>query len=81
MSVIKNATIARIKQLCNERGIVPNDLANRSGLTPSTVYSIFKEERKNISLVTLKIICDGLEITLAEFFSTEEFDNLEQELK
>ena len=77
---VKNMVVKRIVDLCRERSITLNELANRSGLTPSTVYSI-TEARKNISVVTVKTICDGLEITLGEFFSTEEFDNLPQEIE
>lgn len=78
---VKNMVVKRIMDLCRERSTTLNELANRSGLTPSTVYSITDEARKNISVVTVKTICDGLEITLGEFFSTEEFDNLPQEIE
>lgn len=78
---VKNMVVKRIMDLCRERSITLNELANRSGLIPSTVYSITDEARKNISVVTVKTICDGLEITLGEFFSTEEFDNLPQEIE
>lgn len=78
---VKNMVVKRIMDLCRERSITLNELANRSGLTPLTVYSITDEARKNISVVTVKTICDGLEITLGEFFSTEEFDNLPQEIE
>ena len=46
-----------------------------------TVYSILNEKSQNPGIVTIKKLCDGLEITLGEFFSTEEFDNLEQEIE
>ena len=81
MSIVKNAVARRFEELCGERGIAKNELANISGVTPSTVYSLFKEERQNISIITIKILCDGLGITLGEFFSTPDFDNLEQEIK
>lgn len=81
LSVVKNAVVQRFKNICKERNIAPNELANISGLTPSTVYSLFSEERKNVSITTIKILCDGLEMTLSEFFSSTEFDNLEQEIK
>ena len=54
---------------------------NLSGVTPSTAYSMMDKRRRDISIVTIKKFCDGLEITLGEFFSTKEFDNLEQEIK
>lgn len=81
MSVVKNAVVERIKNICKEREIAANELANISGITPSTVYSLLSEERKNVSITTIKIICDGLDISLGEFFSSYEFDNLEQEIK
>ena len=58
-----------------------NELANISGVTPSTVYSLFDSRRKNVSITTVKILCDGLNMTLGEFFSSPIFDNLEQEIK
>ena len=58
-----------------------NELANISGVTPSTVYSLFDDSRKNVSITTIKILCDGLEISLGEFFSSPEFDELEQEIE
>jgi DNA-binding Xre family transcriptional regulator len=81
MSAVKNAVVQRFKSLCSERGIATNELANISGVTPSTVYSLFDERRRNVSITTIKILCDGLEITLGEFFSSQEFDELEQEIK
>lgn len=77
----KDATAKRIDILCKERGIAYNELANICGLTPSTVYSIFDSTRKNITLSTIKKICDGFEITLGEFFNHPLFDTLEQEIK
>ncbi|MBP1547180.1 MAG: helix-turn-helix transcriptional regulator [Oscillospiraceae bacterium] len=58
-----------------------NELANIAGITPSTVYSLFDESRHNVSITTIKILCDGLEMSLGEFFSSEEFDSLEQEIE
>ena len=77
----KEAIAKRIIQLCNERNIAVNELANISGISPSTVYSILNEKSQNPGAVTIKKLCDGLEITLGEFFSTPEFDDLEQEIK
>ena len=81
MSAVKNAVVKRFKNICNKRGIATNELATISGVTPSTVYSLFDEKRHNVSITTIKILCDGLEITLSEFFTSEEFEYLEQELK
>ena len=58
-----------------------NALAVLSGVTPSTVYSLLSDGYRDLSVVTLKKLCDGLEITLGEFFSTPEFDALEQEIQ
>lgn len=77
----KDVAVKRFKELCDERNIKINELANISGVTPSTAYSMLDEKRRDISLLTIKKFCDGLEITLGEFFSTEDFDNLEQEIK
>ena len=77
----KDAIANRILQLCDERHIAINELASISGVSPSTVYSILNEKSKNPGAITLKKLCDGLEITLGEFFSTPEFDSLEQEIQ
>ena len=75
-------TIAgRIRDLCEERGITPNGISNISGVPQATVKSILNGESKNPGTVTIKKLCDGFEITLGEFFSTPEFDELEQEIK
>ena len=78
---VKDAVVNRFQSICKERNIKINELANLSGVTPSTVYSMMDSTRRDISIVTIKKFCDGLEITLGEFFSTPEFDNLEQEIK
>ena len=77
----KEAIANRILQLCNERNIAINELANLSGISPSTVYSILNEKSQNHGAITIKKLCDGLEITLGEFFNTPEFDSLEQEIE
>ena len=77
----KEAIANRILQLCEERNIAINELASISGVSPSTVYSILNEKSKNPGAITIKKLCDGLEITLGEFFGTPEFDALEQEIK
>lgn len=74
-------TVNRIYQLCKERGITPNALSYLSGISQSTLKSILGGESKNPGIVTLKKICDGLGITLIEFFDTDEYRELEQELK
>lgn len=78
---VKDVVAARVMELCRERGIRPNELANRAGVTASTVYSLLDTRRRDVSVVTVKKLCDGLEITLGEFFGTPEFDALEQEIE
>ena len=77
---VKDMVADRFAQLCKERNIKINELAYRSGVTPSTAYSMMNPERRDISIVTIKKFCDGLDVTLGEFFSTVEFDALEQEI-
>ena len=71
----------RILQLCGEREISINKLATISALPPSSIKNILYGKSHNPKLITIKMICDGLGITLGEFFSTQEFDALEQELR
>ena len=78
---VKEAVVKRFIEICNQKNIKINKLANISGVTPSTVYSMLDEKRKEISINIIKKLCDGLEITLGEFFSTKEFDELEQEIR
>ena len=72
---------ARILRLCEERGISINKLATICALPPSSVKNILYGRSVDPKILTIKKICDGLDITLAEFFSTPEFDALEQEIK
>ena len=78
---VKDAVVLRFQEICDQRGINPNELANLSGVTPSTVYSMMDNNRRDLSIITIKKLCDGLDMTLGEFFSTPEFDTLEQEIK
>ena len=78
---VKDAVVFRFQQICNQRRIKANELANLSGVTPSTVYSMMDTNRRDLSIITIKKLCDGLDITLGEFFSTPEFDALEQEIR
>ena len=77
----KEAVAKRILPLCDERNIAVNALANISGVSPSTVYSMLNEKSQNPGVVSLQKLCDGLEISLRQFFDSELFDNLEQEIK
>ena len=78
---IQQFIVNRIYELCRERKITPNALSYLCGISQSTVKSILNGESKNPGIVTLKKICDGLEITVMEFFDTPEYQNLEQEIK
>ena len=75
--LIKN----RILQLCKERNITISKLATLSAVSPSSIKSIFYGKSMNPKILTIKKLCDGLDITLGEFFSAPEFDELEQEIK
>ena len=76
----KEAIAKRIIQLCEERNMAINALANVSGVSPSTVYSMLNEKSQNPGAVSIKKLCDGLEISLREFFDSPIFDDLEQEI-
>lgn len=78
---IYQAVVNRINNLCKERKITPNALSYMSGVSQSTIKSILNGESKNPGIVTLKKLCDGLDISIIEFFDTQDFVNLEQELK
>lgn len=77
LSAVRN----RILQLCGEREISINKLATISALPPSSIKNILYGKSLNPKLLTIKMICDGLEITLAEFFNAPEFEALEPEIK
>lgn len=71
----------RILQLCGERNLTVNKLATICALPPSSIKSILYGNSQNPKILTIKLICDGLDMTLAEFFDTPEFNSLEQEIK
>lgn len=71
----------RILQLCQERNMAVNALANSAGVPPSTIKNILNGASKNPGVSTIKMICDGFGITLTEFFATEKFQYLEQEIR
>ena len=77
----KQAVAERILQLCQERGMTINALANLSGVSPSTIYSMLNEKSRNPGVVSLNKLCDGWEISLREFFNCALFDDLEQEIQ
>ena len=78
---VKDSVAERFRQICKERNIKPNELANRAGITPSSVYSMLDPKRREVSVNLIKKLCDGLDMTLGEFFSAPEFDGLEQEIR
>ena len=77
----KEAVAARILELLAERNLATNALANLAGVSPSTVYSMLNEKSQNPGVVSIKKLCDGLEITLREFFDSPIFEQLEQEIQ
>ncbi len=79
--LIKEAVVARFQEIMTERNICPNELGVRSGVTPSTVYSMLDVRRKELSISVIKKLCDGLDMTLGEFFDAQLFDGLEQEIR
>ena len=66
---------------CAGSAITPNGLSNIAAVPQATIKSILNGESQNPGIVTIKKLCDGFEITLGEFFSTPEFDSLEQEIQ
>lgn len=70
----------RIIRLCDQRGITINKLATLSALPPSSIKNILYGKSKNPKLATIKMICDGLGMTMGEFFDSPEFNELEQEI-
>lgn len=77
---VKDAVATRFAQLCSQRNIKFNELASMSGVTPSTVYSMMDPRRKQVSITVIKKLCDGLDISLSDFFTSPIFDELTQEI-
>ena len=71
----------RIMELCKSRNITVNTLANDAGVPPTTIYSMLNAKSRNPGIVTIKQVCDGLDISLREFFDSPIFDDLEQEIQ
>lgn len=76
---IREAVSKKINKICNERNISINKLASMSCLTQSTVQHLADGNSKNPKLLTIIRICDGLDITIQEFFSDDLFKNLDRE--
>ncbi len=77
----KEAVARRIIQLCTKRKIAINALANLSGISPSTIYSMLNAKSNNPGIVSIQRLCDGLDISVRKFFDSPLFENLEQEIK
>lgn len=77
---VQEAIIRRITELCNNNNFTYNAIANYAGLPPSTLKNILNGSSQNPGIVTIKIICDGLDISIREFFDSNMFDELEQEI-
>lgn len=77
----KEAVAQRILELCRERNIAVNTIANISGVSPSTIYSMLNQKSQNPGVVSIKKLCDGFEITVRQFFDSPLFDETEQEIK
>ncbi|MBQ7387329.1 MAG: helix-turn-helix transcriptional regulator [Clostridia bacterium] len=78
---IGEACKIRIHELCNERNITVNKLAIISGVTQSTLNNIVSGRNNSVTVSTIKKLCDGLEISIIDFFTSDVFNNLEQEIK
>ncbi len=77
----KEAVAKRILELCSQKGITVNALATASGVSPSTVYSMLNQKSLNPGVVSIKKLCDGLEISVRAFFDSPLFEDLEQEIQ
>ncbi len=75
------AVTQRILALCKEKNITINGLAHLSAVPPSTIKNIIYGVSKNPGITTIKMICDGLDISLIEFFDDDVFKSLEQEIE
>lgn len=78
---INEAVKLRIIQLCKEKGLSRNKLSTVCGIPQTTLSNIYNRDNNNTTVITVKKICDGLEITMKEFFDSKLFDDLEQEIK
>ncbi len=75
------AVANRLLELCEQKKLSVNALARNSAVPPSTLKNIINGGSQNAGIVTIKKLCDGLEISLCEFFNTEVFKTLEQEIR
>ncbi len=78
---IGEAVKERILELCRKNDITVNKLCTISGVTQSTINNIVSGRNNSTTISTIKKLCDGLDISIQEFFSSELFRDLEQEIK
>ena len=78
---VGEAVRLRILELCRQNDITLNKLSIICGITQSTLNNIISGRNATTTVSTIQKICDGLEITILDFFSSPIFDDLEQEMK
>jgi len=78
---VKEAVVARFREILEQRNMRPNELAYRSGVTPSTVYSMLDGRRREVTVNLSRKLCDGLDMSLGAFFSARVFDELKRQIK
>ena len=78
---VHEAVVQRLLQLCAHHNISVNHLCNISDIAPSTVHSFLHSKSQNTRIETIRKLCNGLNISLVDFFNSDLFDNLEQEVK
>ena len=78
---IGEAVRQRIEELCQQQNLTVNKLSNISGVTQSTVNNIVSGRNRSATISTIKKLCDGFGITIQEFFESDLFSDLEQEVK
>ena len=78
---VKEAVVARFREIFDQRNMRPNELAYRSGVTPSTVYSMLYGRRREVAIHLIKKLCGGLDMSLGAFFSARVFDELKRQIK
>lgn len=78
---VNEAVKLRILDLCQQNNITLNKLSTICGITQSTLNNIISRPNATTTVSTIQKICDGMEITILDFFSSPLFNNLEQEIK
>ena len=78
---ISEAVVKRLYELCAQRNITINKVSIISGVTQSTVSDIVNGRTNNAGVATIQKLCDGLDISISEFFHSALFEHLDQELQ